>query len=461
MEFKEIDLKDILRIIIKRKILIAGVAAIVIILTFITLKFFVNKSYAVKTTIYYPDSSGISSIGAMGLLGGSGSDTKGTATASVLGPLMLQSPASVHDKLYLESRKFRIALIDSLDLFKVYKTKNQEAIINTLKSSTKVTITKDGLLTYTVKANKVATAVDIANESVNLLKESYKNNNASSARKRRIFIEGQLVKLSKDIEKADIKVKEMDEKYKIFDAQMYSSQKSQIYNRFESNLQDAEYRFEAAKKALFAKRDNFSKSFDISKGEPGLIPFSKDSTIETWKREYYENEYDLLVAKRSYSSLHPKVKSLLVKKEELKKALKKRVHENIIKMDNGNSSDQEELEITFIQTEADVLAAKKIYESVDKEYSKIPAYLSDYIALKRNLQIKVSTYTMLLNDLESAKLAEVKEAPDFEVLDEASATSYTVSPPVKMIMLMGVFMGIVTGLISAFIYEYLDRAVGS
>ena len=77
--------------------------------------------------------------------------------------------------------------------------------------------------------------------------------------------------------------------------------------------------------------------------------------------------------------------------------------------------------------------------------------------LSGELELQNSVYTMLRKEYEAAKLEESKEIPPFSVVDYALVPERPSTPKKKRNMLIGLMLGLVSGVVFAFVQEYIKN----
>jgi len=78
--------------------------------------------------------------------------------------------------------------------------------------------------------------------------------------------------------------------------------------------------------------------------------------------------------------------------------------------------------------------------------------------LSRELDISNSVYTMLRKEYETVKLEESKEIPPFSVVDEAVVPKSPSKPKVKLNTMIGLALGLFSGVFVAFFQEYWEKS---
>lgn len=116
-------------------------------------------------------------------------------------------------KAILESRSVMEAVAKKFDLQSSYKAKNMENTIKTLREKVNVEITEDGPLTVSVLDKKPDRAAAMANAFVFYLDSLNTKLNIQKARNDRVFIEKRFNQNKSDLAKAEMELKQFQEKY--------------------------------------------------------------------------------------------------------------------------------------------------------------------------------------------------------------------------------------------------------
>jgi len=153
-------------------------------------------------------------------------------------------------------------------------------------------------------------------------------------------------------------------------------------------------------------------------------PVQGDPGLRSIKGEIVNLELELSSLKSKYTDEHPDVKAL---KRKLDK----------VKLDLVDTMNQ----LTAQQKD---LSAKEIR----------------LIQLKRNVTIAEDIYMMFKQKHEEARILEAEKAKDVEVIELATVPSRPIKPDKNFNIIIGIFSGILIGLIMAFVTESLDTTIG-
>jgi len=159
---------------------------------------------------------------------------------------------------------------------------------------------------------------------------------------------------------------------------------------------------------------------DITRGSP----IQTDPRISSLKEEIVKLDLELISLKSKYTDEHPDV---IVINREIKKA----------KSDLSDAVNQ-------LAVEQSELSQKEI----------------KLAQLKRNVTVAEDIYLMFKKKYEEARILEAEKVQDVTVIERAMVPSYPIRPNVSFNILIGIFSGLLIGLIMAFVTESLDTSIG-
>lgn len=119
----------------------------------------------------------------------------------------------------------------------------------------------------------------------------------------------------------------------------------------------------------------------------------------------------------------------------------------------------------------DVIALKQRLEKAKDDLSKTLSQLTDsqkelstkgvqLVQLKRNVALSNDIYLMFKKKYEEARILEAEKAQDVTIIEPASIPSSPIKPNMNFNLLIGIFSGLLIGLILAFVSESLDITIG-
>lgn len=419
--------------------------------------FLAPKVYQAKASLIFPAGSeqSISGLGAIAA-------ERSSAPQQDMGSLSFAIPGRMYystnySKAVLESRSAAEKVIRDLKLMDVFKIKSIEVAAEILRKTTRIEITKEGLINITVKSTDPKLAADIANDYIEALNFYNGNNIISESKKKRIFIEKQLELRKKELSAAEKELYEFGKKSRILDVEAVTKSLTENVDRLamEKSLAEVEYVENSSKlNAYHNKLTGQAKSWEkdvlsASSSEGGAIMNLKEKLVNL--------QYDLLMLQQSHSDDHPAVQNQKRIIEDTKVLLQKRI-ERILKTRQANMDDELiKLEVITISTEAKIKALEAMVKDKEKEFLYLPPKVLQHLSLKRNLKIKEALYNMLMQELEKARIAEAKDAPEPQILDKAVPPERKISPRISLNLIVGFVVGILLGIISAVVYELFEE----
>jgi tyrosine-protein kinase Etk/Wzc len=79
----------------------------------------------------------------------------------------------------------------------------------------------------------------------------------------------------------------------------------------------------------------------------------------------------------------------------------------------------------------------------------VPEVALQYVRLKRSVEVQTSVYTMLLSEYEKARIEEARDTPVVQVLDKAAPPNLRSRPKRKLLVLVGLLIGLAWGVLVA------------
>lgn len=87
----------------------------------------------------------------------------------------------------------------------------------------------------------------------------------------------------------------------------------------------------------------------------------------------------------------------------------------------------------------------------------VPEVALELARLTRDVKVQEAVYTLLIQQLEQAKIDEVRDTPVFQILDRAIPAERKSTPKLIIMMAIGGFMGIFVSILVILILEYLSK----
>ena len=199
------------------------------------------------------------------------------------------------------------------------------------------------------------------------------------------------------------------------------------------------------KENLFKELKRFSKDPEMIESLPSVV---SNSLIQSLKAQYITLTGEYYKLSKKYGPKHPKMISLASEIKAIKKKISWEV-ENIAQS---------------IETEYRIARAKeksilKAMEDQKKEALELNQKQIKYNVLKRELDVNRSLYESLLKRVKETGLTEDLKATNIMVVDPARIPDKPVKPRKALNILLAIIVGLTLGIGLAFFFEYLDNTV--
>jgi uncharacterized protein involved in exopolysaccharide biosynthesis len=200
MDEERVDLLELLRVIMKeRRIVIISTVAAILVSAIVSLV--LPKWYKARATILPPD-SGTSQTDIVGIMRYAGYQPALLPTVT--------SPSEIYTAILRSSRVMN-AVIDSLDLMAEYGTDSRLKVLDRVIKHFEVDVTRESLVRVQYEDRDRERSALVANAFVNELDRFNRETRVTSARRVREFIENRIEQAEKDLEVAEVDLKEFKE----------------------------------------------------------------------------------------------------------------------------------------------------------------------------------------------------------------------------------------------------------
>ncbi|MGC9002635.1 MAG: GumC family protein [Dictyoglomus sp.] len=444
----EISLAELFYIIWKRKILI-----ITLFIVFITVALIYSllapKIYEAKTVILLPQQSG--STSALSAL---------VQSLPISLVIPLSSTPSANMVAILKSRSAAEYVFKKLKLEGYFKAKNYEDALEQLMKSIKVTTNdKENTITLTAEAKDPKLAADIANTYV----EALSNINASlgvyTAKRTKEFLEKQIERVKKDLEQAENRLKEFQEKNLIFDVNDEAKAVVDALAKLESEkqmtsitLKVEKENFENLKRALINQQRIQQKDL------LAITSLTATSTVlSDLRNKLISQESELALLSVDYGPEHPKVISMKYAIEETKRVIRDELDRIYKAINNSSLYELFSLQMDIFVNESKLKALSDVIDEYQKRLSNLPELGLTLSKLLRDVKVQETIYTMLLSQYEQAKIDETKETAVVSVLDPTVPSSKKSKPSTVLNVLIAGVSSIFLGIFLAFFLNFWEN----
>lgn len=228
---EEISILDYLQILVRWRKMIVGVVFVACLVA-VVVSFLLPKGYTARATILPPEGrSPMSGLGA--LLSNSDLPIQGFRLPGF----------SSNSELFvqiLSSRSIAERIIQQFHLMNLYQTENLDKTIEQLHRKAKFKIEKAEVVSIEVEAPTPQLAADIANAFVHELDRFNRENNMTSAKHTRVFIEQRLNEAKQDLSKAWTALQTFQERNQLFSLPEQATAAVEVAAQLEAQLRMAE-----------------------------------------------------------------------------------------------------------------------------------------------------------------------------------------------------------------------------
>jgi len=333
------------------------------------------------------------------------------------------------------------------------------------KNMSASSVTNSEVIKIEVEAYSPISAKIIANMVAEVLKRRNLEVRREETSNVREIIEEQLVTFKKQLDDAEIGLKNFKE---LSQVTVIDKEAEEIFKR----ITEAEIVYNQAKTNLDAAQKRYAFIQDkLAQERKDLIPTITKITspwAQKLKEQLVELEVQYTTLKvQDYSDDHPKMLKLKQQIDETKENLKKEslkiaAGENIVDPISQIQKFMEEsiaLEIEIQTYRAQEHALKEVIEDYKRNLNTLPDKELRLVQLMRDKEVNEKIYLMLLQKREEAKIAEAERIGNIRIIDPAQVPTNPVKPRKKLNLLLGLILGSVMGIGLAFVLEYLDNSV--
>jgi uncharacterized protein involved in exopolysaccharide biosynthesis len=309
-----------------------------------------------------------------------------------IAPFLGISTSTTNEKIILnilKSRAIRERIVNQFNLKDYYKCLRLDSAINSLGGVTKISPSKDGIISIDVEDKDPEMAAKIANAYIEHLNHLNTEFGIGTASRQRRFIAEQLAKAEKNLKDAEDTLKEFQEKH---------------------------------------------RAISLVDQARGAVDASA-----TIRSEIATAEVQLQVMQNFTKDSHPEVISLRRKIQELKRQLAKSQYSTGLDLPSETGNPE--------------YTKKEIYVPV----ANIPRVGLELGRLARDVKVQEAVYTFLTQELERAKIDEVRDLPVVQPLDPAVPAIYKCKPQIKKNILLSGVVSLFLSIFVAFSLEYINK----
>jgi len=268
----------------------------------------------------------------------------------------------------------------------------------------------------------------IVNSVANAFNERLRDIVRAESKETRIFIGERLADVKRDLEKTEKALVDFQGKNK---AVAITEQTRNIVDR-QSALKKMEAENRLAAQAALAKAN-----------KPSIIPDTP--VIQQYRTRLAEQEAELAGLLKTHTPQHPSVLRLQASISENRKKLQS----ELSRIAKG--------EVALSETQKVTLRGLSIVE--EQEMAKIPEKERGLARLLRDYKVAEELYTMLAKRYEEARISEIMESANVQIVDLASLPEDPVKPRKTLNFALAAFLGIFVGTMITFVAEYFHKTI--
>ena len=167
--------------------------------------------------------------------------------------------------------------------------------------------------------------------------------------------------------------------------------------------------------------------------------------IQQYRSRLADQEAELAGLLKNYTDQHPRVKSLQASIAENRTKLQS----ELVRIARGEVS----------LSEAQKSTLQQINSLEEKESIKLPATETGLARLMLDYSVAEGLYTMLAKRYEEARIVEIMESTNVQIVDMAALPDEPVKPRKTLNLVIAAFLGIFTGTMVTFVVEYFYKTI--
>ena len=277
-------------------------------------------------------------------------------------------------------------------------------------------------------ANSPQEAQLIVNSVALAFNEQLRDIVRAESKETRLFIGERLAEVKKELEKTERALVDYQAKNK---AIAITEQTRNIVDR-----QSAIKKLEAENKlAVEAARAKVNK--------PSIIPDTP--VIQQYRTRLAEQEVELAGLLKSHTAQHP----LVVKLQASITENRKKLQTELARIAKG--------EVVLSETQKMTLRSLSLAE--ESEMAKIPEKERGLARLLRDYKVAEELYTMLAKRYEEARISEIMESANVQIVDMAALPEDPVKPRKILNFALAAFLGIFVGIMITFVVEFFNKTI--
>ena len=308
---------------------------------------------------------------------------------------------------------------------------------------------------------------------VNYLMSSYLENNIQVNRAdvtaAKEFLRKQLPQIEARVVRAEAALRRFKDANQVVSLQEEAKVGVEALKELTGEIARAQAQLEATKSRSQGLQNQLQLT---SKQAANLTNLSQSPGVQQVLTEYQKVQDELAVARTRLTEEHPTVINLIKKQQALREQLEKRVF-NIVGTNDYISEDnlqigelKQTITAELIKSEVEKLALeqqvgvlRKTFLTYDTRMKALPRLEQLQQALQRKLQVAQSTYQQVLKQLQEVEVVEQQQLGNARIVSQALVPQNSISPKIKVNLILGGFLAVILGTGAAFLMEIMDTVL--
>ncbi len=335
----------------------------------------------------------------------------------------------------------------------------------------KVSVLQKGrtnLVEITARGNNPKTAARRANALATEYIEYTLYGLREEARHTRKFIEEQLAKLDQELDSAEAELQRFKEEAGILvlstAAEAISSRLAGLESQRARAVADrAEAEMLARKYLEELKGNGFYEEYKRIISNPEI---STNPLVAQLKQRITQLQVQRAQLSSEYGPSHPKIVAIDRAIQEAERELERALAASLKYGPSAEDPVYQMLITGIVEAEArkqaldgKIQALTRLIQETEKQMRKFPAKEVRLAELQRRVSVTREIYNTLLDRLQEARIAEASKTSDAKVIDYAQPPRGPISPKPKKDLLLWTVIGLLLGVLGAFVLEYMDNTV--
>jgi capsular exopolysaccharide synthesis family protein len=368
----------------------------------------------------------------------------------------------------IKSRSNIETVVDELNLVSYFKNTNPEitkndviSIVSKMISISPVKDTK--IVKISVQSPAPILATSIANKLAEVYNELLKSLSKNEYTVKRQFIESQIPKLESELKEAEDNLRKFKEENNVFVLDEEAKNILSLMLNYDSQINSYLLQKQENKATIEALNEMLKK---VDEKIVSSETITTNPIVNQLKSQLVEYRIELAGLSNTYSENDPKIVELKQKISETEKILKDEVAKIVTSQVQSINPAYQELYTQLIESQYKAEVYDSIIESLkilrdtyQKKMSKLPLLEQKLLELERDIKVKESLYTLLLEKLEETKIAEAGVIGTANIIDKAIVPEKPVKPNKKLTLAIGGVLGIFLGILLVFVVEYADKSI--